>query len=117
MRAEPQRLSSPTRQLLTDPVNELLLSAASIWELVIKSALGKISFPEPLAEFVTSRLAQDGIIALAIHHAHALRVADLPAHHRDPFDRLLIAQAQVEGLSLLTADRQLESYDVAVIRA
>ena len=117
MRAAPQRLSARTRRLLTDPANELLLSAASVWELAIKAALGKARLPEPFGEFVTSRLAEDGIVPLPIQHIHAMRVAELPAHHCDPFDRLLVAQAQIEALSLLTADRQLEAYDVAVIRA
>lgn len=117
MRAAPQRLSARSRRLLTDPANELLLSAASVWELAIKTALGKVRFSDPFAEFVTSRLAEDGIVPLPVHHSHAMRVAELPTHHRDPFDRLLVAQAQIEALSLLTADRQLESYDVAVIRA
>ncbi len=117
MRAAPQRLSARSRRLLTDPATELRLSAASVWELAIKVGLGKIRLPEPLAEFVTARLAEDGVEPLPVHHTHAMRVAELPAHHRDPFDRLLVAQAQIESLSLLTADRQLEAYDVAVIRA
>lgn len=117
MRAAPQRLAARTRRLLTDPANDLLLSAASVWELAIKTGLGKVRLPQPLAEFVTSRVAEDGIVPLPVQHTHAMRVAELPLHHRDPFDRLLIAQAQVEALSLLTADRQLEAYDVAIIRA
>ena len=117
MRAAPERLAPRTRRLLADPANELLLSAASAWELAIKSALGKVRLPAPLSEYVTSRMAEDGVLALPVRHAHALRVAELPFHHRDPFDRLLIAQAQIEGLSLLTADRELRAYDVAIIRA
>ena len=117
MRAAPERLAPRTRRLLADPANELLLSAASAWELAIKSALGKVQLPAPLSEYVTSRMAEDGVLALPVQHAHALRVAELPFHHRDPFDRLLIAQAQIEGLSLLTADRELRAYDVAIIRA
>lgn len=117
MRAAPQRLSVRTRRLLTDPANELLLSAASVWEMAIKAALGKVRFPEPFAEFVTSRLAEDGIVPLPVQLTHAMRVAELPTYHRDPFDRLLVAQAQLEVLSLPTADRQIEAYDVAVIRA
>jgi len=117
MRGAPQRLSTRTRRLLTDPANELLLSAASVWKLAIKTALGKVRLSESFGDFVTSRLAEDGVVPLAVQHTHAMRVAELPAHHRDPFDRLLVAQAQIEALSLLTADRQLEAYDVAVIRA
>lgn len=117
MRAAPQRLSGRTRRLLADPANELVLSAASVWELAIKNALGKVRLPEPFGEFVVSRLAEDAIVPLPVQHTHAMRVAELPAHHRDPFDRLLVAQAQVEALSLLTTDRQLAEYDVAVILA
>ena len=117
MRAAPERLSSRTRRLLVDPRNELLLSAASTWELAIKTALGKVRLPSALSEYVISRMAEDGVVPLPIHHAHALRVAELPLYHRDPFDRLLVAQAQVEGLSLLTADRHLQRYDVTIIMA
>jgi PIN domain nuclease of toxin-antitoxin system len=117
MHAAPERLSPTARRLVTDPSNELLLSAVSAWEIAIKSALGRLRLPEPVAEYVTSRVAGGGVRPLPIEHAHALRVADLPLNHRDPFDRLLIAQAQVEGLPILTADRQFRSYKVKLLRA
>src|SRR5882724_9466747 len=106
MQAEPERLSARSRRLITNSENELLLSAASAWEIAIKTALGKLRLPEPTAGYVTSRMAEGGIQPLPVLHAHALRVATLPAHHRDPFDRLLIAQAQIEEMPILTADRQ-----------
>lgn len=93
----------------------LLLSAASSWEITIKVALGKLELPAPPDRFVPAQLAEDGIDPLPIEHSHALRVARLPPHHSDPFDRLLIAQAQLERCALLTADAQLLDYDVDLV--
>lgn len=115
MRAEPERLSQQARGLLVDGSTELLLSAASSWEIAIKYALGKLPLPEPPARYVPDRLREDGIEPLPVTHVHALRVADLPLHHRDPFDRLLVAQARSEGLPLLTADPLIRRYDVEII--
>jgi PIN domain nuclease of toxin-antitoxin system len=115
MQAEPDRFSSETRKLLLDPDNELFLSAASSWEIAIKYALGKLPLPEPPSTYVPSRLQSSGVIGLAIEHAHALHVESLPPHHRDPFDRLLIAQAQLEELPIMTADRALASYSVTIV--
>lgn len=98
-----------------DGQNEVYLSAASGWEIAIKYALGKLVLPEEPEKFVPSRLMRDAILPLPIHHAHALRVGTLPLHHRDPFDRLLISQAQVEHLPIVTVDKQLEAYDVELI--
>lgn len=117
MRSAPERLSARSRRLLTTPKTELLLSAASIWELAIKLAVNRLRLPAPLAEYVTSRSAEDGLVLLAVQPVHAMRVAELPLHHRDPFDRMLVAQAQVEGVPLMTADRTLAKYDVALIQA
>ncbi len=112
MQVSPQRLGPEALALIEHPDSELLLSAASSWEIAIKYALGKLPLPEPPSRYVPSRMQTSGVSALPVEHSHALRVAGLPAHHRDPFDRLLIAQAQIEGLVLMTADRQLEPYDV-----
>lgn len=114
LQASPERLSSEMLSLLEDPANELILSAASSWEIAIKYALGKLPLPEPPSRYVPSRMATSGSRGLPVEHAHALRVAELPAHHRDPFDRLLIAQAQIEKLVLVTVDREFEKYDVEV---
>ena len=94
-----------------------MLSAASSWEIAIKYALGKLPLPAPPPEYVPSRMQASGTGALPITHAHALHVASLPTHHRDPFDRLLVAQAQVESLPLLTADPQLGRYDIELLAA
>lgn len=116
MLVSPGRLSEASRELVSDPDNELLLSAASAWEIAIKHALGKLPLPAPPAVYVPSRMASSGTTGLPVHHAHALHVATMPRHHRDPFDRLLVAQAQTEGLTLMTVDAQLELYDVALVR-
>ena len=112
LQASPERLAPEMLSQLADPDNELLLSAASSWEIAIKFALGKLPLPEPPAVYVPRRMAASGSRGLAVEHAHTLRVADLPTHHRAPFDRLLIAQAQIEKLTIVTVDRQFERYDV-----
>lgn len=113
----PERIGDEARALMQDPATELVLSAASSWEISIKFRLGKLPLPEPPERFIPQRLVRDGIQALPVEHHHALAVASLPQHHRDPFDRLLVAVAQTEQLTLITADRQLLSYDIAVVMA
>jgi PIN domain nuclease of toxin-antitoxin system len=112
LQASPERLAPEVLSLRESSSNDLGLSAASSWEISIKYALGKLPLPEPPSRYIPSRMASSGSSGLAVEHAHAIRVAELPPHHRDPFDRLLVAQAQIEKLVLLTADRQFESYDV-----
>jgi PIN domain nuclease of toxin-antitoxin system len=112
LQTSPDRLRADVLALLADPANDLLLSAASSWEIAVKHALGKLPLPEAPSLFVPRRMAASGTRGLAIEHAHALRVAELPPHHRDPFDRILVAQAQIERLTVVTVDRQLEKYDI-----
>jgi PIN domain nuclease of toxin-antitoxin system len=112
MQASPEKFSARARAILDDPDNVLLLSPVSAWEIASKYALGRLTLPVPPAEYVPSRMKSSGVDALALQHSHALQVASLPWHHQDPFDRLLIAQAQVEGLPILSADRRLAAYDV-----
>jgi PIN domain nuclease of toxin-antitoxin system len=109
-----ERLNEKARDLLSSGQDELYLSAASSWEIAIKAALGKLRLPEPAATYVPARMATEGIRPLAITHAHALAVSDLPLHHSDPFDRLLVAQGRTEDMVILTADRAFELYDVQV---
>lgn len=113
----PERFTATTRALLVAPENELYLSAASSWEIAIKYALGKLRLPGLPGEVVPGLMARSGVVPLPVHHAHALHVAQLPPHHRDPFDRLLVAQAQLEGLPILTADRSFRPYEVEVLKA
>lgn len=112
----PERLGGALL-LAEDPANELLLSAASSWEIAIKWALGRLTLPEPPAAYVRDRVVTTGVIPVPVHHSHALAVASLPPHHRDPFDRLLVVQAIAEGASLMTADPSLRPYDVALVWA
>ncbi len=111
----PERLGSGAMALLEERRSPLLLSAGSSWEIAIKVALRKLELPVSPERFVPEQMAEDGIDPLPIEHAHALRVARLPPHHSDPFDRLLVAQAQLERCSLLTADAQLFDYDVDLV--
>ena len=113
----PDRLASAALSLFEERRAILHLSAASSWEIAIKQALGKLVLPAPAHRFVPEQMAEDGLEPLPIKHAHALRVGSLPPHHSDPFDRILVAQAQLEGLSLLTADPQIVRYDVDFVWA
>ena len=117
MLSAPERLSPRARALVSGSRHDLLLSAVSAWEIAIKHTFGKLDLPADPVEYVTSRMAASAVLPLAVTHAHALQVARLPMYHRDPFDRLLIAQAQLEDLSVLTTDRQLAAYGISVIEA
>lgn len=106
---DPGRLSSAARELLNDPENELLFSAASLWEVAIKSTLGREDFRvEP--RLLRRGLLDNGYMEVAITSEHAVNIDSLPPIHRDPFDRLLLAQARTEGVTLLTTDERLASY-------
>ncbi len=117
MQAAPRRLVPAVRELIEDLTTTLLFSAASSWEIAIKYSLGRLPIPEPPEQYVPDRMRTSGVLALPIEHPHALRVSALEQHHRDPFDRLLVAQAQVEGIALVTADPIFERYDVDLIVA
>ncbi len=113
--SEPDRLRGSSVDLLRRSDTTVMLSAASSWEIAIKHSLGKLSLPEAPAAFVATRMERERTEALAIQHAHALAVASLPPHHTDPFDRLLIAQAIVERVPIMTADRAFRAYAIDVI--
>ena len=112
--ADDSRLSRRTRQLLEDPDNSLIFSAASIWEISIKTGLGRPSFRLPAAVF-RGGLIEAGYLELDIASAHAVAVGELPAIHSDPFDRMLVAQARTEGYPLLTFDRRVAEYGAPVV--
>ncbi len=103
-------LSPAAREALAEPANEPLVSAASVWEIAIKRSLGKLTAPDGLPD----RIAEEGFAWLPISALHAWRVRDLPAHHRDPFDRMLVAQALVERLPIITTDARFIDYGVEV---
>jgi len=106
---QPERLSVAARKLLNDPRSELLFSAASIWEITIKNTLGRDDFRvEP--RLLRRGLLDNGYTELSITSEHAVNVEALPSLHKDPFDRLLLAQALTEGITLLTTDAQLARY-------
>jgi PIN domain nuclease of toxin-antitoxin system len=106
------RLSREAEEVLSQTTNEIYLSSASSWEIAIKAAIGKLELPEPAATYVPKRLRMGAIQPLPITHAHALAAPDLPPHHQDPFDRMLIAQARSEHMVLMTADRVFSKYKV-----
>jgi len=107
------RTVGPRAQEAIERASELLFSVVSFAEIGVKAAIGKLVIPADLHEHVV----RSGVRILGLAADHGLGVADLPLHHRDPFDRLLIAQARAEGLTLLTADTRIVDYDVAVIAA
>jgi PIN domain nuclease of toxin-antitoxin system len=115
MNDDDPRLSTRARDLMRDTDVRLDLSLASVWELAIKSGLGRLRLPLPVHEYVPARIRAQSLTLLEIRMDHVLRVASLPPIHNDPFDRLLIAQAMVEGVPILTADPQIARYDVETI--
>lgn len=109
------RLSGRAREVISDGRNELFFSAASGWEITIKASLGRLEIPEDLERFVAEQLSRNAIQTLPIHLSHALRTSALPGHHRDPFDRILVSQALLEKMPLLSADPQIARYPVEVV--
>jgi PIN domain nuclease of toxin-antitoxin system len=106
------KLSPAAERLIVDGGNEVLLSVASIWEIAIKVSIGRLPLPEPVDTFIPEHTRRNHITLLPIEPRHVFEVARLPLHHRDPFDRLLIVQAAVEGLPLVSADSVFDSYPV-----
>jgi PIN domain nuclease of toxin-antitoxin system len=108
-------LSKKALRILADPANTLILSVASAWEIAIKTQSGKLRLPEDASTYVPARAAHYGMEILPIHLTHALALQSLPLLHRDPFDRMLVVQSQIEKLSILTADPAIRSYPVDTI--
>jgi PIN domain nuclease of toxin-antitoxin system len=115
LRNEPEKLDAAIVKLLMEPVHDLFVSAASAWEIAIKQSNGKLVLPSPAEEWFPDALAGSGLEALPITVDDALAVRALPWHHRDPFDRLLVAQALRRGLTLVTRDPRLAEYGVRVM--
>lgn len=113
--SDPDRVPPRAREAVADPLTQRWVSMASVWELAIKVGLGKLTLPLELPDFVATRLDRTVSQLLAISLAHTLAVADLPRHHGDPFDRMLVAQARAEGLTIVTADPAMQAYDVPVL--
>ena len=106
------QLSQTAKDLIEDPNNRKLVSVASCWEIAIKTGLGKLRLGEPSASFLSRELARNNFEVLSISLGHATAVEDLDPHHKDPFDRLLTAQANLEGLPLISADGIFDRYAV-----
>jgi len=106
------RLSTAAREALNDEANDLFCSTASIWEMAIKVSIGKLKIAARLDGAFRRRLEQNGFGILTVEYAHAARVEELPWHHRDPFDRLLVAQATIENMALVSHDDQLDAYGI-----
>ena len=109
---DPSKLGAAAMTALQDPANELLLSSSTMWELSIKSGLTKLKLSLPFRQWMEKAIADLGLIDLPIILDHAERQAGLPLHHRDPFDRLLAAQALVEGIPLVSTDVMFDRYGV-----
>lgn len=109
---QPAKLPSQFRSPLQDPQNRLFLSVASMWEMQIKTQIGKMALPMPVELFVQLHLAGNDIQPLPISARHIWTLDQLPLHHRDPFDRLLIAQANADSLTLVSVDSTFSSYEV-----
>jgi PIN domain nuclease of toxin-antitoxin system len=114
MLIEPDRIGPKTRALLGESGHTFMLSVASVWELAIKHAAGRVSLPDAPLEYVRSRTRADGIALLPISVEHVCRAAALDRHHNDPFDRVLVAQAQIDGLVIVTHDQHIPRYGVEV---
>jgi PIN domain nuclease of toxin-antitoxin system len=111
---DPQ-LSPAAREFIADGRNTLFVSAAVAWEIAIKAARGRLTLPEPADQYIAARLNRHHFLTLPIEVSHAVAVYHLPSLHADPFDRLLVAQARLEKMPILTADAAIRRYDVEVI--
>lgn len=108
-----KKLSDRVRSLL--PAAEVWISVASLWEIIAKVQVGRLVLPSPVGEYLRGKLKDNGVLVLALTFDHVRRLENIPLHHRDPFDRILIAQSLEESLPLVTADHQFEKYSVELI--
>ena len=111
---EPEKLNKRALEVLTDSSHEAFLSAVSSWEIVIKAAIGKLTLPKEPAKFIPEALAKFSIQSLSVTHTHSFAVGELAFYHRDPFDRMLVAQARSEKMVLMTADATIKKYPVEI---
>ena len=109
------QLSTTAKDFIASPNNQIFFSVAGAWEIIIKVGTGKLNIPEEPDPYITSRLTDNRFEVLEIELAHVLQVAKLPDLHRDPFDRIIIAQSQVTEMPILTIDRLIVQYDVDVV--
>ena len=109
---DPNRLSATARTQMTDPSNRVFVSSASHWEIAIKISIRKLNLTEPFVEFVQHAILDNGFTILPIEPRHTAELISLPYHHRDPFDRLLVTQAMVENLPVVSVDPVLDLYPI-----
>lgn len=109
------RISDKAKTAIADFDNDVFLSVASLWEIAVKINIGKLKLPRPFGDLIPEQLKQEAVEVLPAAVPHLTRYVDLPLHHRDPFDRLIIAQAQVETMPIIGADKTFESYDVDLL--
>lgn len=114
---DPGRIAPEARRQIEDLSNAVLISAVCAWEIATKHAIGKLPLPENPEALIERAIAELRAVELSITARHALHSASLPDHHRDPFDRLLVAQAMLEGATLVTADHKLSLYGATLLRA
>jgi PIN domain nuclease of toxin-antitoxin system len=114
---DPDRMGPKAHAAIADAASEVFLSSVSSWEMAVKIAAGRLQLPKPLEEMLPEALLADRMQTLPLSHHHAFELAALPMHHRDPFDRMLIAQARCEALTLVTADAMFRRYDVPLLVA
>jgi PIN domain nuclease of toxin-antitoxin system len=117
MNAQPERLGPHTLSLITDERNQLLLSAMSSLEIAMKYRQGRIHLPKPPDQYVPDRMLASVVEGIPLEHSHALRVSRLDDHHTDPFDRVLVGQAMLEDIPIISADRSLTDYEIECIDA
>ncbi|MCK5379597.1 MAG: type II toxin-antitoxin system VapC family toxin [Acidobacteria bacterium] len=113
--ANDRRLSPLAREAISDGRNRLIWSMASSWEIAVKVGIGKLTLGRPLQQLFADIVSDQGVELLPITHDHCTRLSTLPLHHRDPFDRMLVVQAQGERLPILSADPKLSQYDIEVL--
>lgn len=109
------KLKGARKEVYLDKDNELYLSIASIWEMLIKAGLGKLDLPKPAASYIVKQMGKNRVSALTIRLTHMAELEALPPLHKDPFDRMLVAQARAEKMPLLSADPAIHSYDVEIL--
>ena len=112
---EDTRLTSEQKALYQNGSNELYLSVVSIWEMLIKTGLGKLQLPLPAANYIAKQIEKNRLQSLSIRPSHLAELEDLPPIHRDPFDRMLVAQARAERMPILSADPVMRKYEVTIL--
>lgn len=109
------RLSKRAYEFIEKPSNTIYLSSVSCWEISIKSTLGSIQFPKKMGSFIAEQISINSFEPLSINISHAVNIRDLPQHHKDPFDRMLISQSQIEDMPLITGDKLISKYKIELI--